>query len=495
MLNALLMASMLVTSPATELQISLEPAKEPSIWQEQDTELLAELPGANSFPKLEFTLAQSGDQVIPAPRGFIINAHEHWDIVLQTGRMVTNNQSQQIAELPFALREKNANCIHNGVLELNLEEQQASFTIAHETCAYLKFNAEGSLNMQVSEQSISTTNRSSETLTTSPIAAAPWQPTPPQQNDITTYGVFANGEHFQGPCPGRNNNYAYCDNMAVPAYSLSKSLVAATAFMVLEQQYPGRIASAKIGAYVPECSGKSWQQVTFADALNMTTGHYRSKQHHADESHPMTVHDFFLVDDHESKLAHACSYAKQDDPGETFVYHSSDTYLLVTALQNWLNQHADGIALDTLLYEKIWQPLALSSVAYSIDYTKDDRKQVWGGYGLTLTPADLVKLSRFIWLQHGMINGEQVLQPQLVAQAVGEHERSVAVPGHNNLRYQLGFWHWQRPENPEQWLTFMSGYGGIAVVLLPDESFYYLFSDGHDHRFAEALENWFHQNQ
>ena len=37
------------------------------------------------------------------------------------------------------------------------------------------------------------------------------------------------------------------------------------------------------------------------------------------------------------------------------------------------------------------------------------------------------------------------------------------------------------------WVPFMSGYGGISVAMLPNDTIYYYFSDGYVHRWASAV--------
>jgi hypothetical protein len=60
-----------------------------------------------------------------------------------------------------------------------------------------------------------------------------------------------------------------------------------------------------------------------------------------------------------------------------------------------------------------------------------------------------------------------------------------------DLRYQNGFWAWnaaQALQCPRDlWIPFMSGFGGISVVLLPNGAVYYYFSDGSEFRFARAV--------
>ena len=68
-----------------------------------------------------------------------------------------------------------------------------------------------------------------------------------------------------------------------------------------------------------------------------------------------------------------------------------------------------------------------------------------------------------------------------------------SVAGSENLRFKHGFWAWNAAPAldcaKEKWLPFMSGYGGISVVLLPEGGVYYYFSDGGVFRFTEVLQH------
>jgi hypothetical protein len=62
--------------------------------------------------------------------------------------------------------------------------------------------------------------------------------------------------------------------------------------------------------------------------------------------------------------------------------------------------------------------------------------------------------------------------------------------GSDTLRYNNGMWAANiLPAGTcagDVWLPFMSGYGGISVVLMPNNSVYYVFSDGAHFKWADA---------
>jgi hypothetical protein len=59
-----------------------------------------------------------------------------------------------------------------------------------------------------------------------------------------------------------------------------------------------------------------------------------------------------------------------------------------------------------------------------------------------------------------------------------------------NIRYNNGMWAGKVLAKPEcaaaEWIPFMSGYGGISVVLMPNDTVYYVFSDGSQFKWAQA---------
>ena len=71
-----------------------------------------------SLPPFDFAFVQDGDAIIPVRRGAIASTHPDWELVLEPGRAwdEAGEQGYSRASLPFALEERNANCLHNGVL-------------------------------------------------------------------------------------------------------------------------------------------------------------------------------------------------------------------------------------------------------------------------------------------------------------------------------------------------------------------------------------------
>ena len=102
-----------------------------------------------SLPPFEFEFVQDGDAVIPVRRGPIQSERPNREYVLEPGLAwseAADGGYTRVA-IPFALQERNANCLHNGVLSFVWRGAGAVsdvfFEIAGETCAYFKFETWG----------------------------------------------------------------------------------------------------------------------------------------------------------------------------------------------------------------------------------------------------------------------------------------------------------------------------------------------------------------
>ena len=124
--------------------------------------------------------------------------------------------------------------------------------------------------------------------------------------------------------------------------------------------------------------------------------------------------------------------------------------------------------------------------------TLDAVAQPFTGWGLVLRRDDLVKLGGFLALGGGKLGPEAVLDPAMVKSAL---QRDPADPGlpapGNDMRYNDGVWAWNIAEylgcKKPAWVPFMSGFGGISVVMIPNGVVYYYVSDGGTFRWARAV--------
>ena len=466
---------------------------------------------AQRLPGFDVEFVQDGNALIPVQRGAIPSTHPEWEFILEPGRVwdEPGDAGYSRASLPFALEERNANCMHQGVLTFLFRADgavtNAAYEIAGETCAYFRFDAWGFVQARYVPGTIDAREAVVGHYRDEVRARLPLRPLsqlaadfpgarpeafgaaaeiPPET--MSVYGLVVDGVHYRSDCVTRQGPYPYCDVMDLPSYSLAKSIGAAIAVMRLAADYP-QLTSARIADLVPQCAGPGgWGDVTVGDTLDMATGRYDSAGHEADEDSAATLQGFFLPDRHAAKLDFACRhFPRQAAPGSAWVYHSTDTYVLGTALNGFLRTRS-GPGADfyrDILAGQLWPALHLGPQLSVTRRTYDADAQPFTGYGLTLHGDDIARLSLFLNVDHGRIGTAQVLDPALLDEAL---QRDAAHPGlragFDELRYKNGFWAWNAQQalgcRTPTWIPFMSGYGGIIVALLPNGMTYYYVSDG-----------------
>jgi hypothetical protein len=464
---------------------------------------------AGHLPAFDFAFVQAGDALIPARRGAIPANHPEWEFILEPGRVwdEAGDHGLTRASIPFTLEERNANCMHNGVLTFlfgkNRNVSDVAWQIGSETCIYFKFDMWGRAAATYKPGPVADAVRIASDYMQEVAHRMPARPIESLAHDypgadpsnfgsagivpagdIALYGLVANGVNYVGGCGTRFGLYPDCAVLDVPSYSLAKSIFAGLGTMRLSLLYPG-VTKEIIANYVPECAAAgTWNDVTFGNALDMATGHFNSLDDQADENAP-DLSPFFLAEDHAARIKFACThYPRKAAPGTHWVYHTADTYILGTALGAFYRGEA-GAGADLyhdVLAGPIWKKLELSPSVYVVRRTYDATAQPFTGYGLTLHGDDVAKIADFINVDHGAIGGEQLVDPAMLRAALQQNPEDHGLRAStDDFRYHDGFWAWNAQHTlgckSPTWIPFMSGFGGIAVALMPNGMTYYYFSD------------------
>ncbi len=473
--------------------------------------------GMQELPPFSFEFVQDGDILVPMRQGPIGNAHNWWEFVLLPGKVWDeefDNGFSRVA-LPFALKERNEDCIHNGLMSFLFTDagniSNVAFQISSQTCGYLQFEMHGLLRAEYEPDGVEggaeavaavNANRSSR-MPQRPIdLLADYFPNADpsefgsveeiEQGDMSVFGFIIDGVHYVGGCDTPLGKFPYCNELALPSYSTAKSLVGGLGLMLAEKAYPGT-ATALIKNYVPEC-GDDWEGVTVEHALDLVTGHYDSPEPHADEDAAIAGR-FFLGEDHATKIDFACNeFPRKSDPGEHWSYQTWAIYLAGTAINNRLKS-IEGDQADfynDLIVARLWGPLGLSQLAMQTRRTNDEVAQPLSGFGLTFVRDDIARLAQFIGVDDGRLRDADPLDRKLF-DAI--KQRNPDDPGMQaeleTIRYNNGFRSFNVAEyigcDQPIWLVTMSGFGGINIVLMPNATAYYYFSDGNVHRYLHAV--------
>ena len=518
------------TSPENESALAVpDQAAHPSLSFEGRLELLDEAtvgsyqivrddydyendPQRFHLPEFDFQFVQHGSHLIPVQRGRIVTEHPYWDYLLSPGRVWHENDdgdAMRVA-IPFALLQKNQNCIHNGTLMFLFKDGDVSYVwyqITQETCPYFKTDMWGLLPAIYHQTNISDADalRShfvqevEARLPTKPIAALTELYPDVDLADfgsgltpehVSVYGLVADGVNYVGPCRTRYGEYGYCEAMRHASYSTAKSAFAAMALMRLAQRDGLGVKDLLIKDYVPEAAsaGGDWDEVTFENVLDMVTGNYESDGYMEDEE-GATMSAFFNAETYNAKIAAAFSYPNKAAPGQKWVYHTSDTFILARALQNYL-----GEDVFDWLVQQVFEPLKIGPGAHSSARTSENnwQGQAFGGYGLWWTVDDAAKLAELMQHRGRTPDGDHILHPDLVARAMQRTADRGFLTGVGEY-YHLGFWTSKfTPDVDSEFLCtfytpYMSGNGGITILMLPNGMTYYYFSDNGEFAWLDAV--------
>ena len=472
----------------------------------------------SQLPPFNFDFVQDNNELIPLKRGIQASDHPHWEIILEPGKAwdEAGDEGYTRASIPFSLQERNANCTHNGLLSFLFKSEgsisRVAYQVGSETCFYLQVDLWGAVPARYHPKQIANKEAIVSSYRKEVASRLPLRPFTALVDDypgtdlgmfrmhdpeqVTTYGFVIDDIHYSGGCETRYGPYPYCEVLDLPSYSLAKSVFAGTALAWLEAHYPGA-GELLVTDFVPECrNDHRWTGVTLEHLVDMATGNYTSADEQVDEFASYKT-DFMGSERHPDKIRTACSlFPRKTEPGSQFVYHTSDTYIAGTLINAFLREQsgfADGppdIHRDVLV-EEIMKPLALSPVTWKTRRTYDEMAQPFAGFGLTFHSDDIARFALFLMSSDGFIDGEQIIDRGELDAALQRDPSDSGLNTNSELfRYNNGFWAHDVQEytgcSSPVWIPLMSGYGGISIVLMPNNSVYYVFSDGGHFEWANA---------
>ncbi|WP_050759410.1 serine hydrolase domain-containing protein [Luminiphilus syltensis] len=471
----------------------------------------------HELPNISFQFSQQGSDLLPLAEGVQRSSHPYWELILQPGKVWSDpsDQGWSLASIPFSLQERAGNCTHNGVLTWRMNNEggasQASYQFSSETCGYFQFDGWGTApalftagTVEAKAQFRRLYEHRGNRLPVRPLdQLAEDYPGVDAKNlatadgiakkDTTVLGMVVNGVHYRSDCFTRAGPYPYCDALAIPTYSVAKSLFAAVATLRMQHVYP-QLSQQTISSLLPECDSEHWRGVTIENTLDMATGNYVSAvagDDEASEEHE----NFIFADTHREKLTFACNYfQRQTTPATQFVYHTSDTYVLGAALQAFLNKHEPKADLyRSVLATSLWRKLELSPLLDDSKRTYDEASHSFTGYGLTVEADDLVRLADWLANHGGHIAGQAQLDKAMLSASLQRDPTDIGLTaGSEALRYNNGFWAFNAADSlgcpTPLWVPFMSGVSGITVAMFPNGVIYYYISDGYVFRWQSGRE-------
>jgi len=462
------------------------------------------------FPIFSIEFASHGGRVYPSNSKILETDHPFWNIQFGIGSSRADNiSSDTLLVLPFNLIHKTANCTHSGIgvfFISNLNKiSNILFELASETCAYYKFDYIGLLPAQFAASEIKNNQNiapygtkenlhnikpienlysefelnSNSFLNTNYV----------DPENISIFGVIDGNDHYVSNCDTRLGEFPFCDQILLPSYSLAKSIAGSLSMSLIENQF-GSINNLFINDLVPECNQRKWKGVSLNNVSDMATGQYINAIHDRDESGIASVQFIFKLQTHKDKLNKACkAFPRKTKPGRKFVYHTSDTYILGSAMNSFLESNT----IYDDYFEDILIPFLIKSnfsqASQSTLKTNDIKEQPYTGWGMFFIRDDLHQISNI--MQKIMADTSSNLS--FLHEALNPNDKNslLAIP-EANIYYNNGFWSRKFDKSlfnckEDIWIPFMSGFGGITFAFFPNGMTYYYFSDGYAYAWESAV--------
>lgn len=510
------------------------------------------------LPPTSIDLVQNGSHLIPAVQGLVITGDTQsgstYNLIVGPGRAWSENGDTGAAgtfsraALPFALVDRNQNCVHNGELSFLFNAttvSEVAYQVTTETCQLHQFTMWGQLAATYTPHTVAgdlaienaEAAEVADRMPTKPLSALATDYPSAGLNLATfgsgitpsamsAYGVVYKGVNYVADgtsankgCQTRYGTYAFCEDMRLPSYSTAKSAFAGLSMARLVQDYGTGVPNLQLKDYIPEmASSPNWNSapVSFNNAADMATGNYHSALYESDEDGLNTTH-FLDAEPYGTattgKLGYALGYEHHTgEEGTTWIYHSVDHFLLAQAETGYLqSQRGSGADLFDLMRDEVYTPLHLTAGTLTTERTDNAAAagsspttgRPFGAYGMFWTVDDIAKLAT-LFQDNGASGGTQLVDRSQMLAAMQRSSADTGVAavtadlgGHGDgtdaaggYRYSNGLWSYPTTgQVPGCGLRvpFMSGYGGITIAMMPNGATYYYVSDNGEFSWAATI--------
>ena len=284
------------------------------------------------------------------------------------------------------------------------------------------------------------------------------------------------------------------------AYSLTKSMGLCLAMLRLAELYGPEIQQAKLVDHIDAGKHrKAWASVRFRDCLDMATGldwpdRVGDDKPRYDEDSPR-FRKWLLAWGRDQKLGLALDQQSMGTgPGRVFRYQTVASFLLATALTDWLQKKRGKPGdLGDFLRDEVFAPIGIQHMPIMRTIETDGRRgQVILGYGLYPSLEDLARVALLlqnegVWKGHRLLH-KASLERALYRGSAQGLPTSVPSPA-GEIRYLASFWGLPFRSRDETLIApYMSGHGGNALLLVPGGPAYLRFLDSSQYQLVPMLD-------
>ncbi|MEX0290586.1 MAG: serine hydrolase domain-containing protein [Flavobacteriaceae bacterium] len=188
----------------------------------------------------------------------------------------------------------------------------------------------------------------------------------------------------------------------------------------------------------------SKEAITIKHLLNMTSG---LQWNEGNEVIPLIEHRIQMP------VNNYLSRTLTSSPGSSYNYSSVSPHVVATLISDRTNGSYATYATD-----KLFSPLGIANFKWE----KDPQGNEWGGFGLQLLPADLVKFGQ-LYLNKGDWNNLPVVPNNWVELS---QSAQITIPN-SSTAYSL---QWYVADNLKYKVYYGQGFGGQALMLIPGKN-------------------------
>ncbi len=461
------------------------------------------------FPKVTLHFVSHDRYLIPVERDIVLGEGERsfWRIIPSPGRVWSEAGDGGLsrASFPFVLSAPESNESHAGIASFVYDDRMVSalrFQIVQESALWNRFDAWGDLEAAFTPNAIERPGQviaGFEAELARRLPVRPWADLLAEHGDahlgaysnwgktehISSSGLAIDGVIYLQACATRYGDYPYCSEMRHGVFSVTKTLGALVTLLRLAEKYGDGVFDFKIADYV-EVTAKhdGWQDVTFADALNMVTGlgdeSEDPKSKDRDEDGTSLFWRFMSARTAEKKLWIAFSGRQYPwGPGEVLRYRSVDTFVLAAAMDAYYkSREGEDASLWDMVRDEVLRPIGVFHAPMLHTEEKDGSRGVpilaWGLY---LTVDDVVKIAGLL-RNGGRHRDMQLLSAAKLKEALYQTGKRGKATSYRPYSYYMSVWHLpMKSFHCEGSIPQMSGYGGNVVQILPGNMVNFYFQD------------------
>ncbi len=457
------------------------------------------------LPAFDVELVTCGRDVLPTTRGRVqADDQDIWDLFVGPGRTWSTPHDAGLTRvaLPFSLGFKWINCVFNGLLTFvhdGASVSQVRWQITQETCHLLKLDAWGQAEATVVAGVDDAVEAAAIDAWQAELAARPEVRSFEQLAvdhpgvdldafdlgltlaDLSARGLLVDDVLYLDRCRTRTGEDPFCQNLVLPSFSLAKTTYTGLGLAAMAQEFEPDPYAQTLGGLLG--AEGTWAEVTLENVIDMATGHYLF-----DDQADVAVPGFYESLDLAGRLQATYALPQQVDPGEKVVYLTPNSGLAAAAMDAYLEQVGSPVT-DSFDYlvDRVLRPAGLTEESFQSLRTweagGENNGTGFGGYGLWFTPHGIGALGAF--LQRG---GDGVLHPDRLADTLMQTADRGPSLSYYGYSYNNAMWGYPVAGCSDVVAPILFGVSGISVVLPPNGTVYFAFTDAQEYQVVNVLE-------